>query len=549
VSDAALFHAAGLLARGDFAAAARGFADIAASSPSPGKAYAGLGHALLGTGKAKAAAASFQRAINAGVRDPSTLEGAGRAFLAAGVPEVAKTHFQKLEASGDASADVLYLLSQIMISNEREGEALLLLEAALAKDPVHARALCSYGIRLQQRNKLNDATSAFQRAIAANPLLVLAHVSLGSALEDLGDREGARQKYRDALEISPDDANALARLIGLSGDVAEIELVQLASRKSRDESVAPAERSRLHFALAKLDDRDDRTDDAFTHLQEANRLQQVQSGSFDQQAFARWVDDIIGLFDRSFIEANQPHGDLAFAPIFVVGMPRSGTTLAEQILSMHTDVSAAGEQPFLTSLAKQPRAGELSFFAWLRQLGPDDWRRIAAGYRRSIDSFLGKGARLVDKMPLNFLYVGLAAILFPRARFVHCRRHPMDNGLSCYRENFNARSSFANDLASIGAFIRQHDRLLDHWQIAAPDPPHVVQYEDMVADPETRIRDLVAACGLDWQDRCLDFWQADRAVNTPSRWQVRQPIYRSAAGRWKRYEKHLAPLRAALEES
>jgi hypothetical protein len=230
-----------------------------------------------------------------------------------------------------------------------------------------------------------------------------------------------------------------------------------------------------------------------------------------------------------------------------VGLPRSGTTLTEQILASHPHVFGAGELQDIPNIVQSlgrryPRA-----FMRLDERNLSALRRL---YTTTIDSIAPAGIRYVtDKLPMNFIHLGLIAMLFPEARVIHCRRNPLDVGLSCFIEQFEMQNDFSTDLMNFGRYYLQYRKLMRHWHGALPLPCYELEYEHLVQDQETETRKLIAFCGLEWNDACLRFTETTRTVKTPSRWQVRQPVYRSSVGRWMNYRKHMTPLIHLLEQN
>lgn len=226
-------------------------------------------------------------------------------------------------------------------------------------------------------------------------------------------------------------------------------------------------------------------------------------------------------------------------------MPRSGTTLTEQILASHSQVAAGGELSMLLKTSYQIR--ELSktgepYPRGLLSIDTPALRKMAARYLAHLDSVSNTADRVTDKLPFNFMHLGVIALLFPNARIVHCRRQPIDNCLSCYFTSFARQIRFANRLDTLGRYYVDYDRLMRHWQAVLPIEIFELQYEDLVSDTEGQIRQLLDYCGLDWEDACLAFDKTERGVRTPSRWQVRQPIYQKSVARWRHYERQLEPL-------
>jgi hypothetical protein len=255
----------------------------------------------------------------------------------------------------------------------------------------------------------------------------------------------------------------------------------------------------------------------------------------------------MGAFTPAFFaERRGVFGSPSDVPVFIVGMQRSGTTLTEQIAASHPQVYGAGELEHIRRIAGMIKIGRPE--STVRQLTSADSLALAGDYLRKVREIGGDALRIVDKMPHNFQYLGLIAILFPKARIIHCTRDPMDNCVSCFTQSFTGHHGYNTDLRQLGLYYREYRRLMDHWRRVLPIPMLEIDYEEMVADQETQSRRLIDFLGLDWDPACLNFHETDRSVQTASRWQVRQPIYKTSVKRWKDYEKHLGPLKKALGE-
>ncbi|MBI3462463.1 MAG: sulfotransferase [Planctomycetes bacterium] len=254
-------------------------------------------------------------------------------------------------------------------------------------------------------------------------------------------------------------------------------------------------------------------------------------------------------FTQETLRSRYGEGNPTEVPVFVVGMPRSGTTLVEQILASHPDVFGAGELPDIPSIVDTlPRyaPNQMRYPGCLAFLGPPVIRGFADAYLKRVRTLDATSERVVDKWPLNYLHLGLMALLFPRARIVHCRRDPLDTCLSCYFQRFRGDHEYSYDLAHLGSYYRTYERLISHWREVLPMPVLELHYEALIDDPQATSERLLAFCGLSWQERCLRFHESPRPVSTASNWQVRHPLYRSAVQRWRNYEAHLGPLRDAL---
>ncbi|HWE45956.1 MAG TPA: sulfotransferase, partial [Caulobacteraceae bacterium] len=353
-------------------------------------------------------------------------------------------------------------------------------------------------------------------------------INLGVARQELGDDATALQAFDRALALDPSSATAwharsdLKRFTGGDPDIAAMEAVF--ARATDDDALIP-----LAFALGKAWLDAGEIDRAFDFFDAGNAAKRA--------SFRYAVGDDIAMFERTaaaFANDDATAGGFASQlPVFVVGLPRSGTTLVEQILASHPDVRGAGELGVLE--------GVIAATTNLEALG--------RAYVEAVEPLAQGRKRVVDKMPSNLRHAGLIRRMLPGARIIHCRRDPVDTGLSCYTKLFTGDQPFAYDLAEFGRYYRAYDRLSAHWRaILVADRYVEVQYEDVVSDLETQARRLVAFCGLDWDAACLDFHVTRRSVRTASATQVRRPIYRASVGRWKAYTHRLTPLLDVLAE-
>ena len=393
----------------------------------------------------------------------------------------------------------------------------------------------------------DEATAELEQALALNPRYVPALLNLGNVREQRGEREQARHCYEQALQVEPTEALALSRLPNLQtlqepDDPLIARLVQALRQLGRP----PAERADLGFGLGKALDDVGRYDEAFAAYQAANQASRVAGGPglhYDAKAHERFVDRLIENFARS--AARPASGSGRTAPIFICGMFRSGSTLVEQVLAAHAAVTPGGELDLLPELARRHLPADA---AWPVLEQPAALQAMAEGYRDAVERRFPGAQVLTDKRPDNFLSIGLIKALFPDARIVFTRRNPMDNCLSVYFLHLSHAMPYALDLLDTAHWYRQHQRLMTHWQALYGADIHTVDYDALVADPEPAITRLLDFCGLDWDPACLDFHRSRHVVQTASLWQVRQPLYRHASGRWRHYERHLDGLRQALNE-
>lgn len=447
-----------------------------------------------------------------------------------------------------SSAGLAQELGDVYRAADRYAEAADWYARALDLDPDDVTLHVTLGQCLFESGRLDEALRRFHFALERDPDLADAHFNTGLCLQSLGRFEDAIVAHERALALRPDLAQAHINLATIQpADARQDEIARLEALLS-DASLAPEARINLNFALAKRYEARADTDAAFGCYQSGNALK-AQAVQFDATRHADFVDRCIAIFDQAFFAARQGFGAGSDRPVFILGMPRSGTTLVEQILAAHPDVHAAGELDDFRRLIRElpDELGRTEPFPeCARALDRSTSAALADKYLDSLERRFPHGARITDKMTGNYLRLGLIALLVPQATVIHCRRDPIDTCLSCYFQNFANGLSFTYDLEHLGVVYRHYTRLMAHWRRVLPMRILDVQYEDLVARPEMVSRDIVAFCNLQWDARCLAFHAHERPVKTASLWQVRQPIYASSIGRWRRYEHHLRPLLEAL---
>ncbi len=418
---------------------------------------------------------------------------------------------------------------------------------AVALAPRQADLRVGWGWAMQEQGRLNDAAEQFRTALGIDPQWAPAHLNLGGLHEELGELVAAEAEYRKAIAADPRFAIPHGRLATLlRGTLPEQDLTAL-NQCLGDAELPDEPRCQLLFALSQVLDARREYEAAAANSRSANALRQAcsirQFREYSCVEHSRLVDRLIAGFTPELFRRLQGAGSSTARLVFVFGLPRSGTTLVEQVLSSHSAVFGAGELRFAqNNFARMTRMSALSAERppFLASLTPESVRRAANRYLTDLDSLDGsRPARIVDKMPENYLYLGLLAVLFPKATFIHCRRDLRDCALSCWMTDFRS-ITWASDAANIGSRFWDYRRLMQHWESVLPATIHPVDYEQIVADLDSVARHLVAACGLEWEPRCLEFHRNVRPVRTASLTQVRRPIYTSSVNRWKNYE-HLLP--------
>lgn len=454
----------------------------------------------------------------------------------------------------DKQVEARVRIAALEADRENHPVALEMLDTVLAGNPERVDALSAKAKSKLALGDVEGAVNAHRQAIAASPQTASLHAMLGNTLAGAGDIAGAVDCHRQAIALNDKCLPAYAGLL--------TTLRHRASDAERDAAIAllnmpwmtDLRRSSIHFGLAAYYDGAGDWHEAARHMVTANALRKSadegRNHGYDPAQYQTSVDQIVSAFTPDLFARLRGKGSASERPVFVFGMPRSGTTLAEQILASHPQVFGVGERQFakqgMQLLARQfGAAGE----ELLAPLGSIDGSQLGAiadwhlGQLTALDH--NRSLRVVDKMPDNYHWIGWLALLFPRARFIYCRRDPRDIALSCFITNF-ASIRWASDLGHIAHRLTQHFRLMAHWRQVLPVPMIEVDYEAMVEDQEGQSRRLLEWLGLDWDDRCLHFYRTERLVRTASVAQVRQPIYRRSVARWRNYEEMLAPLLAAL---
>ena len=453
------------------------------------------------------------------------------------------------------SHQFLEFLSDTYVEMERFPDAIAIYKKMLQLDPDRPMTHNNIGWLIQEEGRLAEARAYFETALRLDPNFPPANLSLGGLHEELGELEAAEAWFRKPLELHPDHTVALARLATLlRGKVSDAELALIRDRLS-DPTLTGPPRAALLFGLAHVLDARADYDAAASALREANSLSlanhERKHQSYLPAEHEKFVNSVINTFQPDFFAGMKGMGLKTHRPVFIIGLPRSGTTLIEQVLASHSQVFGAGEQPlgrqdFEMIPGQMERAGDHPFVCLAVPQVGTALRQIAQRHEDRLRELGGSAARVVDKMPDNYMYLGLLAGLFRSATFIHCRRDLRDVAVSCWMTNFRS-IKWANDPEHISSRFAQYLRLMDHWRAVLPATIHEVAYEETVDDLESVARRLIAACGLEWEPSCLDFHKTRRPVRTASVTQVRQPLYKKSVARWRNYGEPLADLFSALQ--
>ncbi len=512
-------------------------------------AYFQLGILAIQVGKFSVAANMMTQALQYDQTNPDYHRAIGEIFRRLGQLKKAMNHGQQATKLAPQGAENFYNLGLAFSDAGLLQEAVEAYKSALKINPSHGFAANNMGTALENLKDENAAIEAYRQAIKINVKHAEAQNNLGAILSARGDLEEAKACFTAAIQGDPNFVYAHYNLSTLKkytkGDP---HLAALEGMLKNIPQLSVDARMRYWFSIGKAWEDTERYNDAFEAYQKGNKLKRA-SFQYNVSNIEKNIQDIINKFDRVFADKKISACDDE-TPIFIVGMPRSGTTLIEQILSSHSKVYGAGElQDFSLAVAQERQLkNETDYIDWLLSVDDSALKRIGENYIKRIRALDAKAIRISDKMPGNFFYVGLIHKALPKAKIIHSIRNPMDVCVSNYSRLFNESMPFAYDLEELGRYSYACDKLMTHWKEVLPKGVILdMVYEDNVADLETQARKLLRFCDLEWEEACLEFHKNKRHVKTASIAQVRKPIYKSSVARWEHYKDYLAPLQAAIK--
>lgn len=483
------------------------------------------------------------------------------------------------------SAELMCNLGLGLFKLEKFDIAQSLLQRSLEIKPNYPEALTGLACIFNEYDRLDEAESLLKKALEVNPNKVDAHCQLAIVYMEQGHSDRAITSFKKALELESDNTEALTGLANLMLEAGEMQKAEeflnkaiaidpsnidarfhlTQSRKvfPEDENVTALEsifvkgeklssnkKISLHYALGKAYDDLKEYDKAFHHFERGAQLKRAKL-SYDARKDEEFVDNIIRTFDRKTYQTLSGSGSKEKKPIFVLGMPRSGTTLTEQIIASHPDVFGAGELRDLAQVVQgsPPAIGPQTYPEYLKDIGPEDLNRWGSEYINRLSMISPEAKFITDKMPSNYLLMGLIPLMLPNAKIIHVKRDPIDTCLSCFTRLFNRHQDATYDLTELGRHYVSYAKLMDHWRSILPkDSYYEIEYENLVANINVEAKSLIAYCDLEWSESCLSFYENKRAIRTASVAQVRQPLYKSSVARWKGYETHLDPLLEELKK-
>ena len=569
---------------GNFEGAAHFYRQAIDLIPDYPEAHNNLGNALRALGDLAKAVRHYQAAIALRKQYPEAHNNLAAVFREQGLFAQAEYHYRQALAQQENYVDCYINLALLLESTARSDEGLQCLEKALLIDPHHSRALVQTGRICLKRRDYERAQQAASRILAANADSIDALAILGQALHEEDHLEDAARAYQKALRLCPTRADILSsygvtlKALGRFHDANEqfdkalqvnpqaygayVNLSDLQKFTRENPHFMNMERiwheasdqqsdvyMPLHFALGKAYEDLGDFEKAFFHFERGAKLKRAVL-DYDEVRIFGFFDAIMSEFTAGVLK-NPPYaGSDSDAPVFIIGMPRSGSTLLEQILSGHPLVYGAGETKEFPRQVNSLRRGFPNLPGYphfMQNLAARDYERLAGGYLSRLRKLSSPVLRITDKLLTNYFYVGLLHILFPKAKFLHARRNAVDTCMSSFTKLFSEDMPHSYDLAELGRYYRKYDQLMHHWESLLPKGTmKSVAYESIVADLPTTAREVVAFVGLPWSDECLSFHRVERPIKTASAVQVREPLYSTSVGRSKHYGEKLKPLLDAL---
>lgn len=546
-------------------------------------AHFNLGNALMQLERWPQAVIAYRQALRYTSGDAELHNNLGNALTAVGERDAAIEQYRAAVAAAPGYGDARFNLAGALGSAGLFDEVIATYRELIRREPDHGPAYARLSRTLHERSDLAGARACIDAWAAHAGSNTATLRDIAAAYERIDAIDAAVDCYRRILALAPDDAGACAGLgaclqrqgrfedavpwqekaLDLRPDLGAVYLALAGNRRFHfdAERVAAMERLaddrhadedlrlNLRFALGGLLDRQDRFSEAFAHYQVGNRVKALRR-PFEPDTFSARVERIFDVFDRDFFARRAGFGEPSERPVFIVGMPRSGTSLVEQIVASHPLAFGAGELSDIRRMVRELPSlveGDAPFPDCVTRLEPNLAAELGRRYLGTLAARAPAAARVTDKMPFNLLWLGLIALVLPGARVVYCRRDPLDTCLSCYFQNFEDGLRFTYDLEHLGLVYRSHERIMRHWAAHLPLPVLTVDYEALVDDQAAQSRRLIEFLGLEWDERCLQFHRTERAVRTASLWQVKQPLYRSSVGRWRAYEPWLGALKDSLD--
>lgn len=474
----------------------------------------------------------------------SPLATANHLFVSGRLAEAAAL-YEQVARTDPACADAFYCLGLIRYEQGQYAHAAELHRQALALQPDYAEPQCGLALCLRAMGDNDQALKHYRTVRMRAPAHIDAIAGEAAILERLGNYTDSWNLLNPVLDHAGDNTNILLTYASLAPHIDRSQDAIARIEQALSQPSCPhSHRLQLHFAAGRLCDERGEFDRAFQHFSNGNAL---KGATFNPDAHRQLVDQLIATYSAENLERFPRASNRSEIPVFIVGMPRSGTTLTETILAAHPQVSGAGELALFNHISAGIPAERLrgrSLSDALADLDQPTLDSIASRYLDELKRHRTgpQVIRITDKMPYNYLHLGLIQMLFPQARIIHCDRDARDTCLSCYFQNFVGQHPYAYNLVHLGSYYRQYLRLMAHWRRCISLPLFELHYEDLVSTPNETVARLLDFCGLEWSDNCLRFHESRRTVRTASYQQIRRPLYTASVGRWRHYDTHLGGL-------
>lgn len=571
-------QAINLYQAGRLAESGASYAQLCAQDPHDAEAWSMLGVIKGRLGSALEAEKCLRRALKIEPENAPAWSNLGTLLQHLGRLEESATCFQRALSINPKDAITHNNLGTILREQGKLAEAMTCYRTAIRLKPRYAHAHNNLGTLLHEQCNTREAIECYRKALKAEPRFAQAHYNLGITLQSEGAHSQALYHYEKSIQLEPGMVDAIASIarlyekegrfedaqkclkpyLGATPPVSVLlayatlsrsmdrqqQATELLEKSIAQATPSPIQRQEMEYALGDLYDDLGEYDRAFSHYKIANGM---RPNEFDASTYQAHIKAITAYVDRTALENVGTTDIPTERAIFIVGMPRSGTSLIEQILASHPAVHGAGELPFVGNLVDElQRHAQTPYPQLMTNVSADRVRELGRKYLKLLDGISKSAHFITDKLPHNFLFIGLIHAALPGAKIIHCTRNPMDTCLSIYFHNFNSNHPYANDLTSLGQYYREYESLMQHWRKLLGTKLYEVSYEDLISLQEEKTRALLAHCGLEWDNACLEFHKTERIVNTPSYGQVRKPIYQSSRERWRNYENHLAPLKKSL---
>ena len=501
-------------------------------------------------GRLEEAKALYGDVLRADAENVDALRMMGTIAFTESRPADAERYLRQTVALAPDFVGAIIDLAQVLKDEGRFEEAISNFRRAIELEPGNVKAQFLLGSALAPSALTYEAIEAYQRALDLRPSHVGAHLGLGHVLKTVGRQKEAVDSYRECIRLRPDNGATYWSLANLKTyNLSSADIEEMVSQLE-DGDVNKESEVNFLFALAKAtEDRKD-FDLAWQYYEKGNAERRMTE-YYDPVRAEVMNDKVIETFDAELLAKLGGQGHADPAPIFVLGLPRSGSTLIEQILASHSQVEGTSELPYVAHAMNSlnlNRADGINYPEAVRELGANNLKLLGQKYLRDAQMHRTEGApRFIDKMPNNFPSVGFINLILPNAKIIDARRHPLDSCLSCYRQLFARGQPFTYDLTDIGEYFLEYQRLMDHWHEVLPGQVLTMQYEDVVQDFETQVRRLLDFCDLPWEESCVRFYETDRPVRTASSEQVRQPVHSKSINFWRNFEDKLDELITVLE--